>query len=138
MADAHQEELAALVARLNEIAAAAGGTSKAHGSKCVEGRVTAISAKWLLGGRQVVHAFRATLDPDSREVRFRESAAESSWGLPPPTFKVVRTGQRGAWVTQQRTDTSVGGGGQLDYGRFREEVEQAVQEAGWKFVLTVA
>lgn len=138
MADAHQEESAALVARLNELAAAAGAATKTINPSCVEGTVKAIVAKWLLGGRQVVHAFRATLDADAREVRFRESAVESSWGLAPPTLTFTTSGQRGMRVTEHRTDTSVGGGGRLHYGQFREEVERAVRQAGWKFVLTVA
>jgi len=32
---------------------------------------------------------------------------------------------------------SVGGGGRLEFGKFREEVEQAVKEAGWEFVFAV-
>ncbi len=129
---------AALVAKLSAIANAAGAATSAPNRDCVEGKVTAIAAKWLLGGRQVVHAFRATLDPDSHEVRFRESATETPWGLPPPTFKVEVISQRGARVSQTRSETSIGGGGRLTYGQFREEVERAVQKAGWKFVLTVA
>jgi len=131
------DKTATLVDTLMGLATAAGATPSTPDRNCVEGKLTAISAKWLLGGRQVVHVFRATLDPDSHEVRFREAATEASWGLPPPTFKVQVTGQRGARVNQARTDTSVGGGGRLSYGQFREDVERAVQEAGWKFVLTV-
>jgi hypothetical protein len=129
---------AALSEKLIAIATAAGATTSTPAPNCVEGKVTAISAKWLLGGRRVVHTFQAMLDPESREVRFRERATEASWGVPPPTLEVQVTGQRGARVNQARTDTSVGGGGRLAYGQFREEVERAVQEAGWKFVLTVA
>jgi hypothetical protein len=34
-------------------------------------------------------------------------------------------------------DKSVGGGGILEFGKFREEVEQAVKDAGWEFVFEV-
>ncbi len=138
MTDEHPEQSEALLEQLATIAAAAGATTSTTDHTCVTGTVTAIAAKWLLGGRKVVHTFRATLDPDAREVRFREHAAETSWGLPPPTFKVEVTGQHGARVSQARSEKSVGGGGQLSYGQFREAMERAVQEAGWKFVLTVA
>ncbi|MFM8495127.1 MAG: hypothetical protein ACKOEM_06320 [Planctomycetia bacterium] len=63
---------------------------------------------------------------------------ESSWGLPPPTFTVETTSQFGSRVNTNRTDTGVGGGGTLEFGKFREDFERAVQDAGWKFVYEIA
>jgi hypothetical protein len=40
-------------------------------------------------------------------------------------------------VKESRVDKSVGGGGRLEFGKFRESVEQAVKDAGWGFVLEV-
>jgi hypothetical protein len=67
-------------------------------------------------------------------VRYRESAIETSWGLPPPTLKFETTSQFGTRVTQTRTDTSVGGGGRLEFGKFRQQIKQAAHDAGWEFV----
>jgi hypothetical protein len=63
---------------------------------------------------------------------------ESSWGLPPPTFTVETTSQFGSRVNTTRTDTGVGGGGTLEFGKFRENFARAVQDAGWKFVYEIA
>jgi len=62
---------------------------------------------------------------------------ESSWGLPPPTFTVQTTSQYGSRVNATRVDKSVGGGWRLEFGKFRESVEQAVKDAGWEFVFEV-
>jgi hypothetical protein len=103
----------------------------------VKGTLTAIKAKWLLGERKVTSNFTCTLDTASHEAHFRESAIESSWGLPPPTFTVETTSQYGSRVNTTRTDTGIGGGGKLEFGKFRESVEQAVKDAGWEFVFEV-
>jgi hypothetical protein len=103
----------------------------------VTGTLTAIKAKWFLGGRKVTSNFTCTLDPASHEAHFRESAVESTWGMPPPTFTVQTTSQYGARVNTTRVDKSVGGGGILEFGKFREEVEQAVKDAGWEFLYEV-
>lgn len=58
---------------------------------------------------------------------------ESSWGLPPPTFILETTSQLGSRVNTTRSESGVGGGGMLECGRFREDFERAVQDAGWKF-----
>jgi hypothetical protein len=99
--------------------------------------LTAIKAKWLLGGRKVTSNFTCTLDPAAHEARFRESAVESSWGLPPPTFTVQTTSQFGVRVKETRVDKGVGGGGILAFGTFRESVERAVKDAGWAFLYEV-
>ena len=59
-------------------------------------------------------------------------------GLPPPTFTVETTSQFGSRVNTYRTETGVGGGGTLEFGKFREDFERAVQDAGWKFVYEIA
>jgi hypothetical protein len=40
-------------------------------------------------------------------------------------------------VNTTRVDKSVGGGGILEFGKFREDVEQAVKDAGWEFLYEV-
>ncbi len=79
------------------------------------------------------HNFTCTLDPASHEAHFRESAVESTWGVPPPTFTVQATSQYGARVKETRVDKGLGGSGILEFGKFREEVEQA----GWEFLYEV-
>ncbi len=129
---------AQLLARLTSIASACGGTASMPDDHTVMGTLTAIKAKWFLGGRKVTSNFSCTLDPASHEAHFRESAVESSWGLPPPTFTVQTTTQYGSRVNQTRVDKGAGGGGRLEFGKFREDVEQAVKAADWEFVFEVA
>ena len=129
---------AELLARLSSIASSHGGTSSMPDDHTVTGTVTAIKAKWFLGGRKVTSNFTCTLEPASHEAHFRESAVETAWGLPPPTFTVQTTTRYGTRVNQSRVDKGVGGGGVLEFGTFRESVEQAVKDAGWQFVFEVA
>ena len=128
---------AELLARLSSLASSNGGTASMPDDHTVKGTLTAIKAKWLLGERKVTNNFTCTLDTASHEAHFRESAIESSWGLPPPTFTVETTSQYGSRVNTTRVDKSVGGGGRLEFGKFRESVEQAVKDAGWEFVFEV-
>ena len=128
---------AELLARLSSLASSHGGTASMPDDHTVKGTLTAIKAKWFLGGRKVTSNFTCTLDTASHEAHFRESAIESSWGLPPPTFTVETTSQYGSRVNTTRVDKSVGGGGRLEFGKFRESVEQAVKDAGWEFVFEV-
>jgi hypothetical protein len=130
----HQTEL---LSRIAAIATEAGGSVNSSNGSVVEGSVTAITSKWFLGGRKVINNFRCTLDPESSQVRYREAAVETSWGLPPPTLKVETTSQYGTRVKQTRTDTSLGGGGRLEFGKFREQIEQAARDVGWGFVYEV-
>lgn len=129
---------AELLSKLAAVATANTGTALAAKDGTVTGTCTAIKAKWILGGRKVTSNFKCTLDPSNHEAHFRESAVESSWGLPPPTFTVETTSQFGSRVNTTRTDTGVGGGGRLEFGKFRQEFERAVQDAGWKFVYDIA
>jgi hypothetical protein len=126
-----------LLKRVSLIASSHGGTSSMPDDHTVTGTLTAIKVKWFLGGRKVTSNFTCSLDPASHEAHFRESAVESTWGMPPPTFTVQTTSQYGARVKATRVDKSVGGGGILEFGKFREEVELAVKEAGWEFVFEV-
>jgi|688.fasta_scaffold132709_1 hypothetical protein len=128
---------AQLVARLASIASAYGGTSSTPDDRTVRATLTAIKAKWLLGGRKVTSNFTCTLDPVSHEAHFRESAVETSWGVPPPSLTFHSSTQRGGRVNQSRVDKGVGGGGVLEFGAFRESVEQEVKDAGWGFVYEV-
>ena len=128
---------AELLARLSSIASSHGGTASMPNDHTVKGTLTAIKAKWLLGGRKVTSNFTCTLDTASHEAHFRESAIESTWGLPPPTFTVQTTSQYGSRVNTTRVDKGVGGGGILEFGTFRESVERTVKDAGWEFLYEV-
>jgi hypothetical protein len=127
-----------LAARLSSIASSHGGTSSVRDDLTVTGKLTAIKAKWFLGGRKVTSNFTCTLDPAKHEAHFLESAVETSWGLPPPTFTVQTTTQYGTRVNKTRVDKGMGGGGRLEFGKFRESVEQVVKDAGWGFVFEAA
>jgi hypothetical protein len=128
---------AELLKRLSLIASSHGGTSSIPDDHTVTGTLTAIKAKWLLGERKVTNNFMCTLDPANHEAHFRESAVETSWGMPPPTFTVQTTSQYGGQVKATRVDKGVGGGGILEFGTFRESVERTVKDAGWEFLYEV-
>lgn len=134
MATVNALSQADLLAQLSAIANSRGGAASFPDDHTVRGTLTAIKAKWFLGGRKVTSSFRCTLDPATHEAHFRESAVESSWGMPPPTFTFQTTSQHGARIKETRVDTGLGGGGKLEFGRFRERIEQAVKDAGWDFV----
>lgn len=120
--------------RISACATSREGNARVPDGRTVEGTLTAITSKWFLGGRKVTNNFRCVLDQDSGVVHFRETAVESSWGMPPPTLTVETSSQCGSRVRQARTDKAVGGGGRLDFGQFREDVEKVANESGWKFV----
>jgi hypothetical protein len=125
---------------LEKIAAAvqaAGGTITSRDAHAVNATLTAIMSKWFLGGRKVTDSVTCRLVPETLEVHLRETAVETSWGLPPPTFTVETTVQTGSRVTSTRVDKAVGGGGRMEFGRFRDTVAQATRDAGWAFVYDV-
>jgi hypothetical protein len=124
-----------LLERLLSAATGDGVQSRSTSGDTIAGEQTVIGSKWFLGGRKVNYKFSCRLDETAHEVKFREMSSESSWGVPPPTLTVEKTSQRGAQVSQSRTDKSVGGGGSLEYGRLRAAIERAVQDAGWQFTL---
>ena len=125
---------AGLMARVAAIADAHGVKASAGNSCLLTGTQEAIKSKWFLGGRKVNYRMRCDFDEPSRAMRFREATAESSWGVPPPTLTVEKTTQSGTRVSASRSDHSAGGGGALDYGRLRDEIELAVRSLGWQFV----
>lgn len=114
---------------------AALGLSVDEGGDGLSGKAKSIRAKWLLGARSVTYKMSCRLDEAAHIVHFREAVAETSWGLPPPTFITERTTVKGGARSGERTDRSVGGGGTIDYGRVREALKQAVSAAGWQFHL---
>jgi hypothetical protein len=126
-----------LLNRISEVVEAAGGTITSRDGHALNGTLTAIKSKWFLGGRKVTDRVTCRLVPDAHEVHLREVATETSWGLPPPTFTVETTTQVGSRVTTSRADTAIGGGGRLEFGTFRDAVDQATREAGWQFVYEV-
>lgn len=91
--------------------------------------------KWLLGGRKAVYRMSCNLDDSGHDVKFREMTTESSWGVPPPSFKVEVTSQSGTRTKQSTTVKSLAGGGSFDIGHLRQAVEAAVGAAGWQFHL---
>ncbi len=124
-----------LVARLSDVVQAAGGTITRHDAQTLQATLTAITSQWFLGGRKATDSVTCRLVPDAHEVHLRETATETSWGLPPPALTFETTTQRGARVTTSRTEKAAGGGGgRLEFGRFRDAVEKATREAGWQFV----
>lgn len=122
-----------LLAKIQAIARAHGVEPVSRDADTLAGEAEAIGAKWFFGGRKVVYRMSCRLDESAHAAHVRESVQQSSWGIPPPTFTVVKTAQRGTRVSVSRTDRSVGGGGTLEYGRLREAMEIAVREAGWQF-----
>ncbi len=127
----------ALLDTIAEAVETAGGTIPSRDTHSLRGTLTAIKAHWFLGGRKVLDRVTCRLIPEAHEVRLRETATEASWGLPPPRFMVETTTQSGARVTSTRDDTGIGGGGCLEFGRFRDAVDRAAREAGWRFVYEV-
>jgi hypothetical protein len=126
-----------LMTKISEVVEAAGGTITSRDAHALNGTLTAITAKWFLGGRKVTDRVTCRLVPDAHEVHLREVATETSWGVPPPTFTLETTTQSGSRVTSTRADKAIGGGGRLEFGKFRDAVDQATQEAGWSFVYDV-
>ena len=123
-----------LLARLASIADAHGVKATSIDDRTLSGTQDAITSKWFLGGRKVVYRMTCQADEASRTVRFRDAVVVSSWGIPPPRLTVEKTTQQGTRVSESRTDRSVGGGGHLDYGGLREDIEKAVRTEGWQFV----
>lgn len=127
-----------LLKKISAVLEAAGGTITSREAHALNGTLTAITSKWFLGGRKVTDSVTCRLVPDAHEVHLREVAHESSWGLPPPTLTIERSTQAGARVSSSRVDATMGaGGGRLEFGKFRDAVEQATRDAGWAFVYDV-
>jgi hypothetical protein len=74
------------------------------------------------------------LDEAAGTATFRESLVERTNGMPPPSFSMEKTSQRGSKVQIERKDVAVGGGGgQVSFGALRGEFERIVSAAGWRF-----
>ncbi|MGE0447711.1 MAG: hypothetical protein AB7P99_20980 [Vicinamibacterales bacterium] len=91
--------------------------------------------KWFLGGRKAVYRCSCDFDEAAHDVRFRESNTETSWGVPPPAFRVEKTRQVGSEVAQDTQVSTPSGGGAFDIGHLRSRLEHAVRDAGWAFHL---
>lgn len=123
-----------LLEKISGVVKEAGGSVTAREPLALTGTLTAIKSKWFLGGRKVTDTVTCRLVPETHEVHLRETAVETSWGMPPPTFTVETTVQSGTRVTSTRTDKAAGGGGRLEFGRFRDAVAEVTRDAGWTFV----
>jgi hypothetical protein len=121
---------------LSSIAAAAsplGIAVRPDGDNALAGEMEAIKAKWFLGGNKTVYRFSCRLDEPSLTATFRESIFDKSWGIAPPTLKIESYSQHGTTVSSSRREKSVGGGGGLAFGQWREACADVVARAGWKF-----
>ncbi len=124
---------AQLLASLANAATAQNIAVHRDGDTVLRGEKEAIKAKWFLGGNKSVYSFSCTLDEPSHVVTFREMIRDKSWGIAPPTFRVESYSQSGTTVTSSRRDTSVGGGGVQELGKWRDACSAAVAMAGWSF-----
>lgn len=97
------------------------------------GEMEAIKSKWWFGGRKAAYRMSCRADEGEHTVVLRESVVNRSWGLPPPAITFETETVSGWSRSGKRTDTSVGGGGSLDYGRVRSTLEEAALNAGWEF-----
>ncbi|MEW5891531.1 MAG: hypothetical protein AB1697_00085 [Pseudomonadota bacterium] len=91
-----------------------------------------VRARWWLGSRCLTHRLRLQADAGQRLLSYWETAVESSRGLAPPLLSGSRQAQQGWRFDETRRDAGIGSG-QLEYGRLREEMEQACRRAGWSF-----
>jgi hypothetical protein len=66
---------------------------------------------------------------DPRGLRAAQHRARASRSLPDTSS--------GSRVTSTRADKAIGGGGRLEFGRFRDVVDQTARVAGWSFVYEV-
>jgi hypothetical protein len=122
-----------LLASIASAASALGLVVRPDGDSAIAGEQEAIKAKWFLGGNKSVYRFSCRLDEPSLTATFRESIFDKSWGIAPPTLKIESYSQRGTTVSSSRQEKSVGGGGDLAFGQWREACAAVVTQAGWTF-----
>jgi hypothetical protein len=122
-----------LLAGLKTAAVEQGLAVHDDGDNALRGDREAIKAKWFLGGNKAVYSFSCRLDEATHTAIFRESVADRAWGIAPPSFKTESYSQSGTAVKSAREQISAGGGGALEFGRWREACERAVAQAGWGF-----
>lgn len=97
---------------------------------------TSILVKWALGQRKAVYKSSCRLTEGDHTVHFREMVKENSWGLLPPSFTVEKTSTSGWQRSGTLSVTAPGaGGGTVDYGAFRQALQLAVGNTGWRFQL---
>jgi len=124
-----------LLAELKSKATALGTRLTEESSEGFSGEREAIRSKWWFGGRKAIYRMTCRLAEAERSVLFREAVVEKSWGLPPPTVTVETETVSGWKRSGTRTDTSVGGGGTLDFAEVRVALDGTVTKAGWQFRL---
>lgn len=122
-----------LLAALSSAATAQGLAVRPEGDGALRGEKEAIKAKWFLGGNKSVYSFSCKLDEPKHVATFREMIFDKAWGIAPPTFKVETYSQKGTTVSSRREQKSVGGGGTVELGPWREACAAAVAKAGWQF-----
>lgn len=122
-----------LLASIASAASPLGLVVRPDGDSAIAGEKEAIKAKWFLGGNKSVYRFSCRLDEPSLTATFRESIFDKSWGIAPPTLKIESYSQRGTTVSSSRQEKSVGGGGDLAFGQWREACAAVVTQAGWTF-----
>jgi hypothetical protein len=124
-----------LLAELKTKATALGVKLQDNGADRLSGEIESIRSKWFLGGRKAIYRMSVHLAEAEHDVRFREAVAEKSWGVPPPTLTVEKETVSGWKRSGQRSDVSLGGGGNIDYARVRDGLQQSATDAGWQFHL---
>jgi hypothetical protein len=124
-----------LMAELKSAALAEGLKTTANDRDRLSGEIEAIKSKWWFGGRKAVYRMSCRLSESDHAVLFREAVVEKSWGLPPPTMTVETETVSGWNRSGTKTETSIGGGGIIEYERVRKAFENAVTQAGWHFRL---
>jgi len=124
-----------LFAGLRSKATALGLTLAKDRKDELTGTIESVRAKWFLGGRKATYQMSFRLSEAERVVYFREAVTEKTWGIPPPTFVLEKETITGWKRSGKRDETSVGGGGAIDYSRVRGGLEQVATAAGWQFHL---
>ena len=124
----------ALIAQLRSLAESEGLHAEERSNTLAAEREIPLG-KWFLGGRKAMYRLSCNLDEAARDVRFRESTTESSWGVPPPSLHTAVTSQSGTRMQQTTTVKSPVGSGKFDIGHVRDDIEAVVGAAGWHFHL---
>jgi hypothetical protein len=113
----------------DELLTALKRAARDHGMHChpvdlesLRAELESTRARWILGGRKVTYYLSCRLDEPSRTMRFRETVAEETWGLPMPLL----------WGEEQK-ETVMTDIGPIEYHRIRHQIEQVVRTAGWSF-----
>lgn len=96
----------------------------------------AILAKWLLGTRKLSRCLALKFDAARRELVLQETANETCFGIPPPSFTKSSWKQQGLQYSEERTDAGWGGGA-LHFGQERQWLEELAAREGWTFRLHV-